>query len=49
MEKEAMDISNETIEDNQEKHPQPPTQPPPPPIVRVPVKHTNLGIRSHAM
>ncbi|XP_051174670.1 myb-like protein H [Leptopilina boulardi] len=49
MEKEAMDISNEIIEDNQEKHPQPPTQPPPPPIVRVPVKHTNLGIRSHAM
>ncbi|XP_043471769.1 uncharacterized protein LOC122504640 [Leptopilina heterotoma] len=47
MEKEVMDISNETIEDNQEK---PPPQPlPPPPIVRVPVKHTNLGIRSHAM
>lgn len=48
MEKEAMDISNETIEENQEKHPQPLVLPPPP-IVRVPVKHANLGIRSHAM
>lgn len=47
MEKEVMDVSNETIEDNQEKPPPPPL--PPPPIVRVPVKHTNLGIRSHAM
>ncbi|XP_033209267.1 uncharacterized protein LOC117168037 isoform X2 [Belonocnema kinseyi] len=48
MEKEAMDTSSETADENQEKfhgsH-----NFPPPPVVRVPVKHANLGIRSHSM
>ena len=43
-----MDVSSETADENQEKfHPAPSL--PPPPVVRVPVKHANLGIRSHAM
>ena len=48
MEKEAMDVSIENTEEHHEKFIQAPTVPPPP-IVRVPVKHANLGIRSHAM
>ncbi|XP_014206790.1 myb-like protein H [Copidosoma floridanum] len=50
MEKEVMEVSSETApaEENQEAKKEPTPQAPLP-IVRVPVKHTNLGIRSPAM
>lgn len=46
--KEAMDTSSETADENQEKF-HAAHNFPPPPVVRVPVKHANLGIRSHSM
>lgn len=54
MNKEKEDVCMETVvspaEENQEIKKEIVQQtPPPPPVVRVPVKHTNLGIRSPAM
>lgn len=48
MEQEAMETENSTTEENQELKKEVVPQNPPP-VVRVPVKHTNLGMRSPAM
>lgn len=48
MEKEAMDTENLVTNENQD-HKKETTQQNPTPIIRVPVKHSNLGMRSHAM
>jgi hypothetical protein len=49
MEKETIDVSCETITEENQDIKKESIQQSPLPIVRVPVKHANLGIRSHAM